>query len=106
VKAIFDKELLIVDDTDCSGPSGAGRLRGPTAPGVAHLGRTRHVLLRSRRQALEVLPDGHRVESGHFPGYPFDTLGTRFLVNGTITLSQLSRYKHVIWYTDSKAAAT
>src|SRR5207344_1323810 len=41
---------------------------------------------------------------GIFSGYAFDTLGTRFLSNGTLTLSQLSRYKHVIWYTDSKSA--
>jgi hypothetical protein len=49
-------------------------------------------------------PAGTLSPVGIFQGYAFDTLGTRFLPQGTLTLQQLSRYRHVVWYTDFKSS--
>ena len=105
VKAIFDKELLIVDDTRFLGdrplPGGCvDRPRGvwPTAAEFDTF------LFARGGVPWKCYPAGTVSQPGLFKGYAYDTLGTRFLAKGTLSLSQLSRYKHVIWYTDSKAA--
>jgi hypothetical protein len=49
-------------------------------------------------------PAGTVSPTGLFQGYNFDTLGTRFLPQGTLTLQQLSHYRHVVWYTDFKGS--
>jgi len=105
VKAVFDKELLIVDDTRFLGdrpvPGGCvDRPRGAW-PTAAEL--DTHFFARGGKP-WKCYPAGTVSQPGLFQGYAFDTLGTRFLQNGTLTLTQLSRYKHVIWYTDNKAA--
>lgn len=48
-------------------------------------------------------PAGTRSPIGIFAGYDFDTLGTRFLPQGTLTLQRLSRYRHVVWLTDIRS---
>jgi hypothetical protein len=105
VKAIFDKELLIVDDTRLLGdrpvPGGCvDRPRGvwPTAAELDTF------FFAKGGKPWRCYPAGTVSPTGIFQGYAFDTLGTRSLHNGTLTLSQLSRYRHLIWYTDSKAA--
>lgn len=42
---------------------------------------------------------------GIFNGYAYDTIGTRGIsIDGTVPLSLLGLYKHVIWYVDEAAA--
>ncbi len=105
VKAIFDKELLIVDDTRFLGdrPVTGGCVDRPRGawPTAAELDT---FFFARGGKPWKCYPAGIVSQPGLFQGYPFDTLGTRFLLNGTLTLTQLSRYKHVIWYTDSKSA--
>ncbi|HKQ57423.1 MAG TPA: hypothetical protein VJY35_06110 [Candidatus Eisenbacteria bacterium] len=43
---------------------------------------------------------------GIFNGYSYDTIGTRGIsLDGTVPLSFLGRYKHVVWYTDEAGAS-
>jgi hypothetical protein len=105
VKAIFDKELLIVDDTrlvtDRPVPGGCVAPPRQAWPTAAELDT---FFFARGGKPWKCYPTGIVSNPGIFQGYAFDTLGTRFLPNGTLTLSQLSRYKHVVWYTDSKSA--
>jgi hypothetical protein len=105
VRAVFDRELLIVDDTRFLGdrplPGGCvDRPRGvwPTAAELDTF------LFARGGKPWRCYPAGTVSPVGIFQGYTYDTLGTRFLPQGTLTLSQLSRYRHVVWYTDNKAA--
>jgi len=105
VRALFDKELLIVDDTrlqgDRPGPGGCvDRPRGvwPTAAELDTF------FFAKGSRPWRCYPAGTLSPVGIFQGYSYDTLGTRFLPQGTLTLQQLSRYRHVIWYTDWKGS--
>ena len=105
VKAIFDKELLIVDDTRFLGdrPVPGGCVAAPAGvwPTSAELDT---FFFARGGKTWRCYPAGTLSPTGIFQGYAYDTLGTRFLLNGTLTLTQLSRYKHVVWYTDQKSA--
>ena len=104
VKAVFDKELLIVDDTRLTTDHRLGtcvdRPRGvwPTAAELDTFFFARGGL------PWKCYPAGTLSPVGIFQGYAYDTLGTRFLPQGTLTLQQLAHYRHVIWYTESKAS--
>lgn len=105
VKALLDRELLFVDDTrllpDRRGTGGCvDRPRGvwPTAAELDTF-----FFARGGRP-WTCYPAGTLSPVGIFQGYDFDTLGTRTLPSGTLTLQQLSRYRHVVWYTDNKAS--
>ena len=108
VRATFDREVLIVDDTrfrpdqyipgttNVAGPVGAW----PNAAeldtflfakgGVPWVGRTAGTLS----------------TPGIFAGYSYDTIGTRGTsLDGVLPLSLLGRYRHVIWYVDETSAS-
>ena len=105
VKAIFDKDLLIVDDTrlvpDHEVPGGCvDRPRG-VWPTAAEL----DTFFFARGGApWKCYPAGTLSPVGIFQGYSYDTLGTRSLPLGTLTLQQLSHYRHMVWFTNLKAA--
>ena len=105
VRAVFDKELLFVDDTRVSGdrPVAGGCVDRPRGvwPDAAEL--DTFFFARGGRP-WRCYPAGTVSPVGIFQGYAFDTLGTRFLPQGTLTLQQLSHYRHVVWYTDWKAS--
>jgi hypothetical protein len=106
VRAVFDRDLLIVDDTRLRGdvPKAGGCVELPRAyiwPTSAEL--DTHFFARGG-VPWKCYPAGTLSNPGIFSGYAYDTLGTRFLPQGTLTLQRLSRYRHVIWYTDSKSA--
>ncbi len=104
VRAIFDKELLFVDDTRLLGdrPAVGGCVDRPRGvwPTAAELDT---FFFARGGKPWRCYPAGTQSPIGIFQGYAFDTLGTRFLPKGTLTLQQLSRYRHIIWYTDNKA---
>jgi hypothetical protein len=50
-------------------------------------------------------PEGTLSPPGIFNGYGYDTIGTRGVsLDGTVPLSFLGRYRHVVWYTDERSA--
>src|SRR5262245_30675089 len=105
VRAIFDKELLIVDDTRLLGdkPIPGGCVDRPR--GVWPMAAELDTFFFARGgKPWRCYPAGTLSPVGIFQGYGFDTLGTRFLPQGTLTLGRLARYRHVVWYTDNKGA--
>ncbi len=105
VRAVFDKELLFVDDTRLSGdrPVTGGCVDRPRGvwPTAAELDT---FFFAKGGVPWKCYPTGTLSPTGIFSGYDYDTLGTRFLPQGTLTLQRLSRYRHVVWYTDNKSA--
>ena len=105
VRPVFDKDLLFVDDTRFSGdrPVPGGCVDRPHGvwPDAAELDTS--FFARGGRP-WKCYPAGTLSPIGIFQGYAFDTLGTRFLPQGTITLQKLSHYRHVVWYTDFKGS--
>lgn len=110
VRAVFDKSLLVIDDTRLPGDvRGTGGYTGcftfsrPSVwPNAAEL--DTFFFARGGVPWRCMLPAGTQSPPGIFSGYDYDTLGTRFLPRGALTLQRLSRYRHVIWYTDNKGA--
>lgn len=105
VKALLDRELLFVDDTrvlpDRTVPGGCvDRPRGvwPTAAEMDTF------FFARGGNPWKCYPTGTRSPVGIFQGYDYDTLGTRFLPLGQISLQTLGRYRHIVWYTDNKAS--
>jgi len=106
VRAVFDRDLLVVDDTRLRGdvPKAGGCMEQPRNypwPTSAELDT---FFFARGGVPWKCYPAGTLSHAGIFSGYEYDTLGTRFLPQGTLTLQKLSRYRHVVWYTDSKAA--
>jgi hypothetical protein len=104
VRAVFDKALLVVDDTRLLGdrPVPGGCVDRPRGvwPTAAEL----DTFLYARGGVpWKCYPTGTLSPVGIFAGYDFDTLGTRFLPQGTLTLQQISRYRHIVWLTDPKS---
>ena len=105
VKALFDRELLFIDDTrvlpDRAVAGGCvDRPRGvwPTAAELDTF-----FFARGGRP-WKCYPTGTLSPVGIFQGYEYDTLGTRFLPLGQLSLQTLGRYRHIVWYTDNKAS--
>jgi hypothetical protein len=105
VRPVFDKELLFVDDTRVSGdrPVPGGCVDRPRGvwPDAAEL--DTFFFARGGRP-WRCYSAGTQSPVGIFQGYAFDTLGTRFLPQGTLTLTTLAHYRHVVWYTDFKSS--
>jgi hypothetical protein len=105
VRALFDRDLLIVDDTRFSGdrPVAGGCVDRPRGvwPTAAELDT---FFFARGGNPWRCYPAGTVSPVGLFQGYAFDTLGTRFLPQGTLTLQQLSHYRHIVWYTDFKSS--
>ena len=104
VKAVFDRELLVVDDTRLKPDRKLGTCVDPPSglwPTAAELDT---FFFARGGKPWKCYPAGILSPIGIFSGYAYDTLGTRFLAQGTLTLQQLAHYRHLIWYTDSKAS--
>jgi hypothetical protein len=105
VRASFDRDLLFVDDTRLAGDrrlaAGCVELPRLVWPMAAELDT---FFFARGGKPWKCYPAGKVSPIGIFQGYDFDTLGTRFLAQGTLSLQQLSRYRHVVWYTDNKAS--
>ena len=112
VRARFDSELLIVDDTrrepDKPNQAGTGtdtyKLEWPSAAELdTFLYARGGVPWRETKEPTS----GVLSMPGVFAGYSFDTLGTRqgreFPLQG-VTFAQLSRFRHVIWLVDVTSA--
>ncbi len=105
IRALLDKEILFVDDTrgigDRNVPGGCvDRPRGvwPTAAELDTF------FFARGGKPWRCYPTGTLSQPGIFSGYAYDTLGTRFLPLGQVSLQTLSRYRHIVWYTDNKAS--
>ena len=104
VRAVFDKDLLFVDDTrllpDRRVGASLDRPRGvwPTRAELDTFFFARGGL------PWRAYPAGTLSPVGIFQGYTYDTLSTRSLPQGTLTLQQLAHYRHVVWYSDNKGA--
>jgi len=106
VRALFDKELLIVDDTRLDGdhPKAGGCVDQPRTPVWPTAAELDTFFFARGGTPWRCYPAGTVTPPGIFNGYSFDTLGTRFLPQGTLSLQQLSHYRHVVWYVDFKSS--
>ncbi len=107
VRPIFDRPLLIIDDTalaaDMSGANSCVRAPSGAWPTAAEL----DTFLYARGGApYKCYPTGTRSRAGIFAGYAFDTIGTHAALPGTIGLGLLDRYQNIIWITDLTSAFT
>ena len=102
VAASLDHQLLIVDDTrlllDVLQP-GTSCVKTPVGrwPTAAELDT---FLFAHGGAPWKCYPTGTLSGPGLFAGYAFDTLSTRLLASGSVPLSTLLQYSHVIWITD------
>ena len=106
VRATFERDLLFVDDTrynpdvrltngNIDRPKGAW----PTAAELDTF------MFARGGMPWRAYPTGIVTAPGIFSGYTYDTVGTRFVPDGYLRLSQLGKYRHIIWYADQKGAA-
>jgi hypothetical protein len=111
IKPSFEDSLLVVDDTRLEvdqiySSSRPDTIRAPIGPWPTRaemdtflfaVGGVRWKMTPSTNPKLS--------PQGLFKGYPFDTFGTRrVLENPSIPLSTLGKYSHVIWMTDKAGA--
>jgi hypothetical protein len=109
IKPSFEDSLLIVDDTRLEGDqiyssSRPDTIRAPigTWPTRAEMDT---FLFAVGGVRWKMTPAGTLSPQGLFKGYPFDTFGTRrVLENPAIPLSTLGKYSHVVWMTDQAGA--
>ena len=108
VRATFELSLLFVDDTrlrvDQRTSASNPAIRPPigTWPTKAELDT---FLFAKGGYPWRFYPPGTLSPPGIFNGYHFDTLGTRGIsADGTVPLSTLGKYKHIVWYVDQAAA--
>jgi hypothetical protein len=99
---LFDRELLIVDDTRLlpDQVAGGGCMRAPSGawPTAAEL----DTFLYARGGVpWRCYPTGTVTPPGLFSGFAFDTIGTKADV---FPFTTLSHYRHVIWLIDAKSA--
>ena len=105
VRAVFDKDLLVVDDTwltfDRAGT--AGCVRAPTGvwPTAAELDT---FLYAAGGKPWRCYPAGTPSPVGVFAGYAFDTVATHFARPAVFNLQKLDRYRNVVWMTDVSSA--
>src|SRR5262245_15070628 len=114
VLSTFDNQLLFVDDTRMrpdfrSGPPGTVDAPAGPWPTAAELDT---FLFAKGGFPWQGYPAGTMSTPGIFNGYPgqqygpLDTIGTRGVsADGTVPLSLLGKYKHVVWYTDETGAS-
>ncbi|MFN8588463.1 MAG: hypothetical protein U0704_11770 [Candidatus Eisenbacteria bacterium] len=107
IRPTFAKPLLIVDDTRLTpdkllttNPPVTDKPRG-TWPMAAEL--DTFFFARGGRPWKDY-PAGSLSPVGVFAGYSYDTVATRFIRGGTLSLTQLGEYQHVIWYVDYTSA--
>lgn len=107
VKAAFDKELLIVDDTwltpDRRGTGGCVISALGAWPSAAELDTFFHA---AGDKPWRCYPTGSRSPVGVFAGYTYDTLTTHFLPASALNLQRLDRYRNILWMCDLTSAFT
>jgi len=105
VRAVFDRELLVVDDTwfnpDRAGTGGCVAAPTLTWPTAAELDTLMYAV---GNKPYRCYPTGTRSPAGLLAGYSFDTLATHLRPPGTLSVQFLSRYRHVIWMCDLGSA--
>ncbi|MEY4373136.1 MAG: hypothetical protein RL219_1905, partial [Actinomycetota bacterium] len=105
VKPIFDRELLVVDDTwltpDRVGTGGCVASPPGTWPSAAELDT---FLFAVGDKPWKCYPTGTRSAPGLFAGYAFDTLSTHLATPDQLSLRSLSRYRNILWLTDPTSA--
>ena len=105
VRASFDKELLVVDDTwftpDRVGTAGCVTSALGQWPSAAELDT---FLYAAGDKPYRCYPAGARSPAGVFAGYSLDTLGTHFTTAASFNLRRLDRYRNIIWMTDLNSA--
>lgn len=106
VRPSFERPLLIVDDTfflpDRIAANGCTAPPSLTWPTAAELDT---FLFAAGGVPWRCYPQGTQSTPGLFAGYDFDTLGTHTLRLSDFTLSELSRYRNIIWMVDGASAA-
>ncbi len=110
VNPVFDRDLLIVDDTRFNpdqivSVSRPDTLRAPYGPWptAAELDT---FLFAVGGKPWRMTPPGCLSPQGIFHGYRFDTLGTRRdLADPTLPLEVLGRYRHIVWIVDGTGSA-
>lgn len=109
VVATFGKSLLIVDDTRLRadiGTRGQPCVELPSGPWPSAAEADTFLYARGG-VPWRCYPAGTVTPRGIFQGYEFDTLGTRIgRAELTVPLSELGKYRHVIWMTDGSGAAS
>ena len=107
IRASFDRDLLIVDDTwltpDRTGSGGCVAAPGGVWPSAAELDT---FLYAAGGKPWRCYPAGARSPVGVFAGYSFDTLGTHSTPPSSFNLSRLDRYRNIVWMTDLTSAFT
>jgi len=107
VRATFTRDLLFVDDTffrpDRLGSGGCVQAPSQAWPTAAELDT---FLFAVGNAPWKCYPAGAVSSPGLFAGYDFDTLGTHFLRTADFTLSQLGRYRNIVWMVDGESAAS
>jgi hypothetical protein len=112
VRSTFERSLLFVDDTrltpDRRTAAGVYQPPGGPWPTAAELDSFLFAKGDFPWKGYPVDPltgSQYRSTPGIFNGYAYDTIGTRGIsADGTVPLSLLGLYKHVVWYTDEQGA--
>lgn len=105
VRATFARDLLVVDDTffrpDVLAAGGCVQPPAQTWPTAAELDTFLYAV---GDVPWKCYPAGTRSGPGLFAGYDFDTLGAHFIRTADFTLSQLGRYRNIVWMVDGESA--
>ncbi|TMQ66231.1 MAG: hypothetical protein E6K78_06610, partial [Candidatus Eisenbacteria bacterium] len=104
VRATFDKEILVVNDTRFSSDNFVGGELLPPAGVWPTSSEVDTFLYAVGGMPYKGYPPGSVSPAGVFSGYPIDTTNTREFLTGITPLSKLGQYKKVIWFTDAISA--
>ncbi len=109
VKSTFENELLFVDDTRLRWDTRSVPLGGPVDPPTQPWPTSAELdtfLFAKGGFPWKSYPAGTLSPPGIFNGYAYDTIGTRGIsADGTVPLSLLGQYRHIVWYTDETGAS-
>ncbi len=102
VRPRFLHDLLFVDDTrfvpDYSLRQRPDSVLAPSGPWPSAAELDTFLFARGGVRWRYYIPSTQQSTPGIFSGYEFDTLDTRGLRGGTVPLSTLVNYRHVVWY--------
>lgn len=108
---VLGRDLLVVDDTrleaDKFGANGCPNQYTRDWPSAAELDTFLYARGNFPWRCTRTPTTGVISTPGVFTGYPFDTLGTRRgyeVVSDAVKLSQLARYRHIVWMSDGSGA--
>jgi hypothetical protein len=106
-RPVFDRELLIVDDTwfppDIRGTGGCVAPPRVLWPNAAELDTFLYAV---GDKPYKCYPAGTRSPAGVFAGYAFDTLCTHLTLPSVLNLQRMDRYRNIIWMCDLTSAWT